>query len=141
LTWGLGCAALIISINALIVPFLTRLGFIDLSKGLAEVLSWPLWLRTLAVITAGTVEESLFRGYAIERLASLAGSYGWAGMISLAVFVVVHLPFWGPGIIFNALFGGLISTLLYIWRRDLAACIIAHIAVDAIALIVGPAMK
>jgi len=141
LIWGLGCAALIISINAVIVPFLTKLGIVDLSKGFTVVFSWPLWLRTLAVITAGTVEESLFRGYAIERLAFLTGSYGWAGVISLAVFGIVHLPFWGPGILFNALFGGAVFTLLYIWRRDLAACVIAHVTVDAIALIVGPAMN
>jgi membrane protease YdiL (CAAX protease family) len=140
LTWGLGCAAFIISVNTVIVPFLTKLGIVDLSKGFAVVFSWPLWFRILAVVTAGTVEESLFRGYAIERLGLLTGSYGWAAGISLAVFGIVHLPFWGPGILFNALFGGAASTLLYIWRRDLAACIIAHVTVDAIALIVDPAL-
>jgi len=102
---------------------------------------WPLWLRIVAVITAGVVEESLFRGYAMERLATLTGSYGWAGLISLVVFGLVHLPFWGPGILFSALFGGSVFTLLYLWRRDLWACIIAHTVTDAFALILYPMIR
>lgn len=136
--WGLGCATFLIAIGAVITPFLIRAGVVDFSKGFAVIVSWPLWLRIVAVVTTGIVEESLFRGYAIEQLASLIGSYGWAGAISLAVFGIVHLPFWGPGILFNALFGGGVFTLLYLWRRDLWACIIAHTAGDAIALIVDP---
>src|SRR5205807_8231274 len=83
LSWGLGCAACIVAISAITIPYLTMIGVVDLSRGLAVVASWPLWFRIVAVGTAGVVEESLFRGYAIERLASLTGSYGWAGVISV----------------------------------------------------------
>lgn len=138
---GLGCAALMIAVNSVVIPFLTKFGIVDLSKGFAVVASWPVWLRLFAAVTAGVVEEVLFRGYAIERLALLIRSYAWAGVISLMIFAAVHLPFWGLGILFNAFFGGAVSTLLYLWRRDLWACIIAHSALDAIALIADPAIR
>lgn len=136
--WGLGAAAFILAIGAIAVPLLTRMGVVDFSKGFAVVLVWPLWLRAVAVVTAGVVEEVLYRGYAIERLAALTGSYWLGGIISIIVFGLVHLPLWGPGILFNALFGGTVFTLLYLWRRDLWPCIIAHTLLDAIAFIVSP---
>ncbi len=131
---GLGCTAFVIAVNSVVVPFFTKLGIVDFSKGFAVVASWPLWLRMFAALSAGVVEETLFRGYAIERLVLFTRSYAWAGVISLALFAMVHLPFWGFGILFNAFFGGAVSTLLYFWRRDLWSCIIAHSALDAIAL-------
>lgn len=138
---GLGCTAFIIAVNSVVIPFLTKLGIVDLSQGFAVVGSWPTWLRIFAALTAGVVEEALFRGYAIERLALLTRSYAWAGVISLMVFAMVHLPLWRWGILFNAFFGGAASTLLYLWRRDLWACIIAHSALDAIALIADPMIR
>lgn len=138
---GLGCTTLMIAVNSVAVPYLTKSGIIDLSKGFSIVASWPLWLRIFAAITAGVVEEALFRGYAIERLVLFTRSYAWAGATSLIIFATVHLPFWGLGILFNAFFGGAVSTLLYLWRRDLWACIIAHSTLDAIALIADPMIR
>ena len=136
--WSLVATACIFTANAIIVPLLTRIGLIDFSNGLAVVVAWPLWLRIFAVITAGVVEEVFYRGYAIERLASLTGSYWFAGVISVVIFGLVHLPFWGVGILFNTLFAGSVFTVLYIWRRDLWPCIIAHSLLDAIAFIILP---
>jgi membrane protease YdiL (CAAX protease family) len=87
------------------------------------------------ILTAGFVEEVLYRGYAIERVAYLTGSHWIGGAFSIAVFALVHLPFWGAGILFSSAFAGTVFTLLYVWLRNLWPCIIAHTLLDAIALI------
>ncbi len=51
-----------------------------------------------------------------------------------------HLPFWGLGAIATPLVGGAFFTLVYLWRRDLVACMVAHIAVDSVGLLVAPAL-
>ena len=38
------------------------------AQGMDALALMPLWLRAFAVLTAGTVEEILFHGYAITRL-------------------------------------------------------------------------
>jgi uncharacterized protein len=141
IAWGLGTAAFILAIGTITVPFLTRIGVVDFSRGIAAVIAWPLWLRIFAVVTAGVVEEVLYRGYAVERLASLTGSYWVGGAISIVVFGLVHLPFWGPGILLNTLFAGTVFTLVYVRRRDLWLCIIAHTLLDAIAFIFVPMFR
>ena len=50
--------------------------------------------------------------------------------MSLAAFVLVHLPVWGPGPAATTLVSGGILTLLYIWRRDVLMLICAHVATD-----------
>ena len=46
----------------------------------------PAWLRIAVAVTAGIVEEVLFHGYAITRLARLLGSLWAAGVVATAVF-------------------------------------------------------
>jgi len=101
-------------------------------------MEYPLWFRVLAVLTAGVVEEILFRGYAVTRLAQLTGSLLWAAIISGLVFAALHLPVWGAGPSLGFFIGGLATTAFFVWRRDLVAMIIAHVAIDTWALVVTP---
>ena len=102
-------------------------GHAGLEKGLAQLRAIPLWFRVVLAITAGIVEETLYRGYAVERLASLTGRDWLGGLIAAIVFGVAHIPAWGVGFSLAVdLPFGLLMTAFYLWRRDLLANIIAH---------------
>lgn len=114
------------------------LGFPGYARGMGKALALPIWFRVVAVVTAGVVEETLFRGYAVTRLARLTGSLWLAAALSATVFAALHLPVWGAGPSLAFLIGGLATTGFFIWRRDLLAMIVAHVALDAWGLLVTP---
>lgn len=99
---------------------------------------WP--TRLMLAITAGVFEETAYRGYALERLASLLGSKWLAGGITVLCFVLAHIPAVGLDHILPVLIVSIFVTLLYLWRRDLVLNMIAHATVDAISLLVLPTL-
>jgi uncharacterized protein len=86
-------------------------------------------------VRAGVVEEIFFRGLAINQLTALTGNRWLSAFIAATVFVLIHaLRFdWIQLIPIAAV--TIVLTLLYMWRRDLWANILAHIAVDAVGLV------
>lgn len=109
------------------------------AAGMQAALALPVWLRIIAVLTAGIVEEILFRGYAVTRLLHLTGSRLWAVGLSSVVFAALHLPEWGAGPSLAFFIGGLATTGFFLWRRDLLTMIIAHVAIDSCGLVITPA--
>jgi len=105
------------------------------AQALHSLLDTPLWFRVLLVTRAAVMEETLFRGYGIERLRELTGSSWVAGVVTLALFTLAHLSTWGWAQLIIAGYGGLILTLLYFWRRDLVCNMIAHWITDAIGVL------
>jgi membrane protease YdiL (CAAX protease family) len=98
-----------------------------LDAALRRLASLPPWFRVFVGITGGAVEETLYRGYAIERLAAVTGRWWLAGAIAAVAFTLAHVPAWGARYALTAdLFAGVLLTLLYLWRRDLVANILAH---------------
>jgi membrane protease YdiL (CAAX protease family) len=114
------------------------LGLPGYAAGMQTVLESPLWLRGTSVITAGIVEETLFHGYAITRLASLTGRMWVAAIVATAVFAGLHYPLWGPGPVLAFFLGGLAMSAFFVWRRDLLALILFHIAADAWGIVIAP---
>lgn len=57
-----------------------------------------------------------------------------AALVPLAVFTLAHLSAWGWGHLVGVLFGGALLTGLYLWQRDLVACMIAHTIIDTMML-------
>ncbi len=98
----------------------------------------PAWYLGLTIMIVAAGEEWLYRGYAIERLAALTGNVYAAGLISLVLFGIVHLPLWGLGVALSTLASGGIFTALYIWRRDIVALAVAHVVVDLYGLVIVP---
>ena len=86
-----------------------------------------MWFRVLLGISGGAIEEIFYRGYAIERLATITGRPWLAGLIAAVIFGLSHIPYWGLGFALAAdpPFGLLMSAF-YLWRRDLLANIFAH---------------
>jgi membrane protease YdiL (CAAX protease family) len=107
------------------------------AQPMAQLLATPLWWRLISTVRAAVAEEVLFRGYALERLVDLTASLRIAALISWLVFTVEHVGPWGWGHLLIAGFGGLTLTLLYVWRRNLWANIIAHFIADAVVLLGG----
>ena len=122
----------------LTMPLVQGLGLETTSAGIGQLARVPIFLRIAVVFTAGITEEILFRGYPIERLTSMTGSPVLGAAISYVVFVVLHLPFWGPGGAIQIGVWSLIVTWLYVRRRNLPACMLMHILNDAYAFLLLP---
>ncbi len=98
----------------------------------------PLGLRAALAITAGIYEETLFRGYAVERLIRLTGRRWLAGLVSVVAFTLAHWSYWGAAQLFPIAIIATLVTALYLWRRNLVVNIVAHATTDAIGLLLGP---
>ncbi len=101
-------------------------------QAVASVTHVPLWLQTLTMIRAGVVEEILFRGYLLERLATISGKRQIGAVLSAAYFIAVHISSWGYAQLIVVSFGAIILTALYLFRRDLICNMLAHSFTDFI---------
>ena len=91
------------------------------------VKDFPYWVLIPAWITGAFAEEVLFRSYPIERLTQLAGSRWLASLITLVAFTVLHLFGWDwIHVVTVVLPGGIMLTLFYWWRRNLALNVMIH---------------
>ncbi|WP_132060095.1 CPBP family intramembrane glutamic endopeptidase [Halorussus amylolyticus] len=81
-------------------------------------------------ISAGVVEEILYRGYPIERLLEATDSALAAGAISWLAFTLAHAPGYPAGHVVQVSLGALVFTLVYLRRRTLVAVVLAHVAVN-----------
>lgn len=139
LIWALALTAIsVVLLGPLLLRFPGWLGLDSYDRTLAELAKLPVWYLTLAVVVGGTVEEILYRGFAIEHLAWLSGSYALAGATSTVIFGLAHVPVWGWGPGLASTIAGGLFTIVYLWRRDLGALIMAHVASDFVGLVVGP---
>lgn len=103
------------------------------------MLTLPLPVLVALIATTAVTEEVLYRGYAIERLRALTGRLWLGAAVSLALFVAPHLVFFGP---YWLLYQGVNVALiyaLYLWRRNLHACMLLHGLGNA--MILFPAMN
>lgn len=97
------------------------------------------WFRVFIVITAAVTEEILYRGYAIGIGKDIFGSQSVAVTVSLAAFVAAHFR-WGLSHLLTVLLAALVLSSLFIFTNDLLACIVVHAVVDAVGLLLVPAM-
>ena len=136
---GIGALAGIVILAGLVAIYnvvLPAIG-LDEQQQTRQLLAMPSWWLAISVVRAAVGEELLFRGYALERLASLTGSRAVAGLVTCSVFTLEHIGFWGWGHLLIAGFGGAMLTLLYLWRRNLWVSILAHLIIDGVALFAG----
>lgn len=140
--------------SALQTAGLTLLGLVGVAAvlaaclGLFRLLGWsygegdgverPMWLLTLMIVRAGTVEELTFRSIAIDHTAEITGSRTLGWLIPGLLFGVAHYSQGLPGIII-ATTTGLAITALYLWRRNLWANFAIHFIVDFVPNILLPA--
>ena len=89
----------------------------------------------LLAVRAGVIEETLFRGLAIEQLTTLTGNRLLAAGIAMVVFVLVHMLRFDLAQLVPIATVSVVLTALYLWRRDLVANIIAHALLDGVGLV------
>lgn len=139
LVWGIALASSFIFVLG---PLLFRLpkwlGFAGFDAPLADLKGLPAWYLVIAVLIGGTVEEILYRGFALNEIAALIGSYWIAGTITVLAFAAAHVPTWGWGPAITTTISGAIFTAFYIWRQDLWTTIIAHVLIDFVGIALGP---
>ena len=137
LVGALGALLMVGGMAFIYMVLFPALGLSPNEPGTAEIKALPFWFRVLIILRAAIFEEIYFRGFMIERLTEIVRSRWGAAAISLAAFTFAHLGYWGWAHLMIAGFGGIVLTGLYLWRRDLAANMIAHLLTDAVGFLLG----
>jgi uncharacterized protein len=109
---------------------LPRLGIPGPERVRQGILAQPLWFRISLVARSAVTEEIVFRGFAMERIAFLTRSRRAALGLSAIAFALAHLRGWGAAQLVPTALAGLIFGVLYLYRRNLAANIVAHFFTD-----------
>lgn len=139
---GLGLAAFFVWLFAPAAYWmLACLNVGGFETGMAKNAELPVWYLVVAVVAGGIAEEVLYRGYAVERIATLTGSYWIAGAVSVLFSGIAHVPMWGWGPALTTVVSGAVFTMFFIWRRDLTANVVAHVVTDFIGLVIVPLMN
>jgi membrane protease YdiL (CAAX protease family) len=96
-----------------------------------ELVVWiaalPFGIRLLACLSAGVVEETFFRGFLQPRI-------GIA--LSTVFFVLGHLAYGQPILLFGVTILSLIYGLLVRWRQTIWPAIAAHALFDGVQLLI-----
>lgn len=131
--WAVVTAGLALVAIAATDPLLEALGLattdgLDYGTGLAAGLA--------IAVTAGVVEETLLRGYALERLAETDFGVTGAAVLTWLVFPIAHLPAGVPsGTLLQIAAGGAVFTAVYVRRRTLAPVVAGHAGVNALGVL------
>ena len=86
-------------------------------------------------IRAGVIEEVFYRGLAIEQLSVFTGRRWLSALMAAAVFTLMHALHFDWVQLIPIGLVAIILAVLYLWRHDLWANILAHFAVDAAGLV------
>lgn len=105
----------------------------DIAKKIAAIItSYPLLLIGTC-LTAGIIEEFIFRGYILSRLSLFFKSEHWPVIISALIFTSVHLAYKTIHELIFVFLIGLIFGYYYQRYRNLTVLIIVHFAIDLVA--------
>lgn len=127
--------AVLFGVTGIVVQMAVTVLFEPPSGNLGSLLELSLPVIVALVLTTAVTEEVLFRGYVIERLAELTGRLWPAVVFSLLVFVVPHVGFFGPSWLLTNGPGVALLYVLYVWRRNLVACMVMHLVGNSLLLV------
>jgi CAAX protease family protein len=121
--------------------FLTNIGFtspsstasaLEPSRTTAEML-----LALALVLVVAVTEETIFRGYLMNRLRTVTGSPFWSLLLAAFIFSLGHGYEGTAGVVTVGVMG-LVFGLVYLWRKSLVAPITMHFLQDFVAIILVP---
>lgn len=139
--WGLavGCASIIIALclHTVFGPFYTGSG----PPSHAPQSLAGLFLFFGASISAGFLEEFIFRGYLLKQIYSLNGNMTLALLLQAALFAVGHGLHQTPVGVFDKIIFSLLLGWMTIWRKSLLPAIIAHASSNALIGLIAFAIK
>jgi membrane protease YdiL (CAAX protease family) len=127
---------LVILLGSILIALPFKLwGHIKISDAMVAMLQMSVPVKLLGIITAGVVEELIFRGYMIPRLTLFFKSRHPPVIISSVIFALGHI---GYGTALNVLIPlliGLVFGYHYYRYRNIKILIACHILIDANALL------
>ena len=128
---GLAAGVLLCIVAAAVVAIARNAFDVGADNHLVSMLAgMPWWMLLLLSLRAGVTEELLFRGYLLDRLERLSGRR-WVGVVgSIALFTAMHFGGWQASQLVVVAFAGTLFTALYLWKRNIMICAIAHTIVD-----------
>ncbi|MDH7482528.1 MAG: type II CAAX endopeptidase family protein [Armatimonadota bacterium] len=94
-------------------------------------------LATVLVVVVALSEETIFRGYLIQRFAAVTHSTTAAVFLSAFIFSLGHGYEGSVGVATVGVMGVLLA-LVYIWRRSLVAPIVIHFLQDFLGIVLLP---
>jgi membrane protease YdiL (CAAX protease family) len=133
--WGSALAAFFVfALGPWMAGLLAWFDSAGFDPGVAATASLPPWYLISLVVVVGTMEEVLYRGYAMGRIADWTGSRLAGATISTVAFALAHVPMWGWLTSLSFVLSGGILAGFYAWRRDLNANILAHVLTDLVGI-------
>ena len=135
---GIGLGVLGVFVFGAVGALIHRLGIPSYQPALQKLLALPAWFRFFGAISSGVVEEIMFRGIGLNRLAELSGSTTIAAVITVSIFAAAHYPTgrWGQTILAALLGSGF--TAVYLYTDNLVLNAIAHATMDIIGYVLLP---
>ncbi|MBK9125920.1 MAG: CPBP family intramembrane metalloprotease [Chloroflexi bacterium] len=99
----------------------------DVSFARNRLQALPVGMVILLYLTGVFVEEILYRGYALQRMFQLTGSWTLAGVVSGALFVAFHIPAYPPAHILGVVLPAtIVVTLVYIRLQNISYTVMMH---------------
>ena len=133
---GAGLAGVVLGLLATGVAVVTLQ--LEQPETLSALSQLSLPVQMIIVTTAVVTEEVLWRGYPIERLTEVTGNVWIGASVSGVVFLAVHFPAWGlVGAISQAVFT-LVLVGVYVWSRNVVACMLSHGVINVLMILVLP---
>ena len=90
------------------------------------------FFATTAAVVAPLAEETFFRGFLLQGIGKRL-AFGWAAIISAAIFAVAHFS---PSGLIPIFILGLMLAWLFNQTKSVWPCIIVHAAYNSIAVII-----
>lgn len=106
-------------------------------EGMGQFTDYSTGERLFVALTAGVTEEVVVHGYVIERLLTLTGSPVLAGGVSFAGFTLLHLSGWNRDAVVQIALPALLTTLMYLYFRNVWILIAIHALNDAVGLLLA----
>jgi membrane protease YdiL (CAAX protease family) len=116
---------------------LTISGSQSFDVGIEAVGQLPTAHLILTIATVAPAEELLYRGYTIARLTDLTGSCLLASIASVGSLGLATCRCGGAPAA-TTIVSGSIGTAAYLWRQDILALILAHVATDLYGIVLAP---
>jgi membrane protease YdiL (CAAX protease family) len=125
---GLALSIMVPILTVLVSQVIPASGGGDI-QGITSSVPW--WILLISILTAGVIEELIYRGYIIERLHTITNSYWVAIFVSVIAFVLPHIAYWNTAHVVGVVLPlGLVLSGLYVWKRNLIFNMIVHFMID-----------
>ena len=109
----------------------------SLPEGLVPSGPGQIALAVLLLCVVALSEETIFRGYILQRSRAITGSRGFAVLVSTLIFAIGHGYEGAVGILtVGAL--GVVYASVALWRKSLVAPMVMHLLQDLLVIVILP---